>query len=134
MTDDLGSMLQPIRLLIVDDHPLARKALTDILCDDSSLAIVGQASSGSETLQQIARTEPDVVLLDVRMPGLDGVATCQNIQAEFPSVRVIGMSVGPDPQDAVSMQRAGAVCCVVKADPESIVAAIRACMNRQQAA
>jgi DNA-binding NarL/FixJ family response regulator len=134
MIDHSSPSSPSIRLLIVDDHAAARKALAQLLRDEPDLAIVGEASDGKEALQQMARTAPDVVLLDVRMPVLDGIATSQIIRTEFPQVRVIGMSVGPDPDQTAAMQGAGATACIDKADLEAIVAAIRHCLNHRQAA
>jgi DNA-binding NarL/FixJ family response regulator len=123
----------PIRLLVVDDHPAARKAMIELLREDPDVAIVGQAADGQEALQQITQMKPEAVLLDVRMPILDGVATAQIIHHTFPSVHVIGLTVGPDDPVAVAMCRAGAEACVSKQDFPALLAAIRKCRPRPAA-
>jgi DNA-binding NarL/FixJ family response regulator len=125
---------RPLRLLVVDDHPLARKALVSLLREEPDLAIIGQAGDGRDALQQVSQTDPDVVLLDVRMPDLDGVATAQILRSEFPHVAVVGMVVGPEDPDAPAMCRAGAVTCVPKGSVRDLLIAIRACRERRPAA
>ena len=125
---------EPLRLLVVDDHPVARKALVSLLREEPDLAIIGQAGDGREALLQVSRTDPDVVLLDVRMPELDGVATAQILRSEFPHVAVVGLVVGPADPDAPAMCRAGAVTCVPKGDVRALLVAIRACREQRPAA
>ncbi len=115
----------PLRVLVVDDHAAARTVVTRVLRKEPDLVVVGQASNGQEALEHIAKSEPDLVLLDVRMPVLDGVATAQIIRRDFPHVRVIGMSVGPHDPAAQAMGRAGAVAYVSKQDIPALLTAIR---------
>jgi len=126
--------VRPIRLLVVDDHPAARSALVGLLRSEPDVSIVGQAADGKEALRQLVPSEPEVVLMDVRMPVLDGVATAQIIREEFPQVDVVGMSVGPEDADAIAMCRAGAVTCVPKGDLQRMLEAIRDCRGRRRAA
>jgi DNA-binding NarL/FixJ family response regulator len=126
--------MDSIRLMMVEDHPAARTALVGLLREEPDLTIVGQAANGKEALQQLLPTEPEVILMDVRMPVLDGVATTQIIHSEFPQVCVVGMSVGPDDPEATAMCQAGAVTCVPRGDAPGMLAAIRQCRDRRPAA
>jgi len=125
---------EPIRLLVVDDHPGARKALVGLLREEPDLTVVGQAGDGRDALLLVSRTDPDVILLDVRMPDLDGVATAQALRSEFPHVAVVGLVVGPEDPDVPAMCRAGAVTCVPKGDVRGLLVAIRECRERWSAA
>jgi DNA-binding NarL/FixJ family response regulator len=91
----------------------------DLLRQEPDCLVLGEAADGKLALQQIARTPPDVVLLDVRMPVLDGIASTRRIRAEFPQVCVVGMSIGPDAKDTAGIQEAGAASCVDKGDPQA---------------
>jgi DNA-binding NarL/FixJ family response regulator len=126
--------LKPLRLLVVDDHPMARKALVSLLREEPDLTIVGQAGDGRDALLLVSRTDPDVVLLDVRMPDLDGVATAQVLRNEFSHIAVVGLVVGPEDPDVPAMCRAGASTCVPKGDVRGLLVAIRACRERRPAA
>src|SRR5271165_351460 len=74
----------PVRVLIVDDSAFMRTALSRMVASDSDLAVVGTAASGNEALQRISALDPDVITLDVEMPGLNGLETLRRIMAEFP--------------------------------------------------
>ena len=124
----------PLRLLSVEDHPAARTALIGLLRREPDLLIVGHATDGKEALQQLVPPAPEVVLLDTRMPGLDGVATAQIIHSEFPEISIVGMSVGPDDPEATAMCKAGAVAFVAKGDIPGLLAAIRQHRERRAAA
>ncbi len=121
-----------VQVLVVDDNSAARRALTTLLRHEPDIRVVGEAADGKQALDQIVTTQPDVVLLDVRMPILDGVATAQIIHREFPHIRVIGISVGPDDPAAEAMCRAGATTCVSKRNRPAILAAIRQCGPRRE--
>lgn len=79
----------PIRLLIVDDHAIVRDGLSAILSQEADFQVVGQAADGRAALEAVERLQPDVVLLDMHMPGKDGVEVCGEISQRFPEVNVV---------------------------------------------
>ena len=119
-------MSSPIRILIVDDHAAVREALVRTLEFEPDLQIVGEASDGAEAVQLAQRIEPDVVLMDTRMPVMDGLEATGRIVACCPKVRVIGLSMYPADTLIQEMLRAGAAGYIDKpASLETLVAAIR---------
>ena len=123
----------PIRVLLVDNHPRVRRALADTLGCEPDLVIVGDAAEGPQAIALTRQLRPDVVLMDVSMPGMDGIAATRVLHAEFPAVRVIGMSAFAEGEQAQAMREAGAVAYLSKSDPpDALVAAIRASRGDQE--
>ena len=116
-----------IRLFLVDDHAVLRFGLRTLFQQDPSLQIVGEAENGEQLLAQLPATPCDVVLLDLHMPGLDGLATTLRLRAEFPDVRILILSM-TDPERAIGeVLAAGASGYVLKnASHDEIVTAVRA--------
>jgi DNA-binding NarL/FixJ family response regulator len=81
-----------IRVLCVDDHPLVRKGIAAILANEPNITIVGEADNGHDALQRYRELEPDVVLMDLRMRGWDGIETVRAIRTEFPDARIIALT------------------------------------------
>jgi PAS domain S-box-containing protein len=104
----------PIRVVLVDDHQMMRQGLRSVLEDDRELAIVGEAADGLEAVAMAQRLAPDVVLMDINLPKLDGIAATQRIMQERPSTIVIGISFGSDAYVDQAMKAAGAITCVNK--------------------
>ena len=73
-------MSEPIRILVVDDHPVVRDGLAAMLNTQSDFEVVGEASDGEEALRKVADSDPDVLLLDLEMPGVDGIETLQRLR------------------------------------------------------
>jgi NarL family two-component system response regulator LiaR len=116
----------PIRVLIVDDHVVVRRGLRTFLSVHDDLEIVGEAGNGREALDQIERTEPDVVLMDLRMPELDGPSTIGRLSAEHPEIQVIALTSFADGSLVRRAIDAGATSYLLKeADETEIVSAIR---------
>ena len=93
------------------------------------MEIVGQATDGESALNLIRGVQPDVVLMDISMPGMNGIQATRIIHSELPEVRIIGLSMFQEEEQAAAMQEAGAVDYVCKCAPsEAIIAAIRACV------
>jgi DNA-binding NarL/FixJ family response regulator len=104
----------PVRLLLVDDQALFREALTTLLGVRDEVLVVGEAGDGAEALHRAAELAPDVVLMDLRMPVLDGVAATRRLQLEHPEVRVIALTTFDDDEDVFAALRAGAVGYLLK--------------------
>ena len=117
----------PIRLLIVDDDVLVRSGLRVILESEPDLTVVGDAGTGTEALEVTARTDPDVVLMDVRMPGLDGIAATAALVARDPvRPRVLVLTTFEDDDYLYRALSAGASGFALKrSNPEELVHAIR---------
>lgn len=109
------------RLLIADDHPLFAESLAVLLAADPRLDVVGVAENGAEALELALELEPDVVLMDVNMPRLDGVRATHAIVSELPRVRVVMLSSSAAVEDVERSHRAGACAYLTKdADAASI--------------
>lgn len=117
----------PIRVLFVDDHPLARHGMGYFLDAFPDLELVGSATSGEEALQLIALAQPDVVLMDLRMPGMGGVDATRQIKAHFPAVTVIALTSHDDSDLVQQALKAGAKSYLLKSvSPLELADAIRA--------
>jgi PAS domain S-box-containing protein len=113
------------RVLLVDDHTVIRQGLIKLLNDQPNIKIVGEAANGQEAIEQARKIKPDLILMDISMPVMDGIEATRKIKAEFPYVRVIGLSMYMDEQSAQSMRYAGAENYIVKtATPKELLQAI----------
>ncbi len=119
-----------IRYMIADDHKLFREGLQLVLGNYPHLELVGEAANGQELLQLLARSLPDVVLLDLTMPVLDGLNTTRLIREQFPTVRVLILTMNNDPALVLHLLEAGANGYLLK-DTESseIDLALRSCVE-----
>ncbi|MBU2666062.1 response regulator transcription factor [Actinoplanes bogorensis] len=119
--------MSPVRVLLVDDQALFREALAVLLGASDGVDVVGEAGDGSAALDQVAALHPDVVLMDLRMPGLDGIAATRRIRAEHPATRVIALTTFDDDADVFAALRAGAVGYLLKdVSSERLLEAVRA--------
>ncbi len=132
-TDDTPSAAEPrnvIRVLLVDDHKMLRDGLAGLLREQPDIAVVSEASDGQMAIELAHQTDPDVIIMDVTMPNMNGVEATRRLSAELPHIRVIGLSMHEKDDMATAMREAGAVNYVTKGAPSEILtAAIRDCMN-----
>lgn len=123
-------MSEAIRVLIADDHVIVREGLRALLARMQGLTMVGEAKNGIEAVEQVRLLQPDIVLLDVRMPGQDGIAAIRAIKAEQKHVRILVLSSYDDDEQVFAAIKAGAEGYLLKdAHPEQIMQAIRAISN-----
>lgn len=130
-TDYRRAKANAVRVLIADDHALIRDAVRHALDADDGMEIVGEASKGSEVLSLVARTQPDAVLLDVRMPNLDGLACLDRIRQRHPSVKVVILSALDDERQIAAALRRGAAGYILKTiDARDLPSALRQLVSR----
>ncbi len=103
-----------IRVLLADDHPVVRDGLAAMLATQPDLTVVGEAATGTEALHRTASLAPDVVLMDVQMPGMDGIAATAAIRAAHPEVRVLVLTTYDTDADITAAVDAGAVGYLLK--------------------
>jgi len=114
-------------IVLADDHPLLRKALRDLLEKDTAFEIVGEASDGEEAVNLAADIMPDVVIMDISMPNLDGLQATQQIKARCPNVAVLVLTVHTDDECILDILKAGAAGYLVKsAFGDEVIHAVRA--------
>lgn len=104
----------PIRVLVVDDHPVVRHGVQHLLGNDPELEVVGEADSGPGALEQVAILQPDVVLLDIRLPGSDGVEITQQLRRTYPDVKIVILTAYRDEEYLLGALRAGAHAFLLK--------------------
>ena len=115
------------RLLVVDDHPAYRRGLELMLADAADIAIVGEAGTGERALDQAAALTPDVILMDLRMPGLDGIEATRRLTRSGSTAAVVVLTMFQDDDSVFAAMRAGARGYLLKgAEQDEIVRAIRA--------
>jgi CheY-like chemotaxis protein len=116
----------PLRVLLADDHEIVRQGLRTLLSDEHDVEVVGEAANGREAVDLAHRLKPDVIVMDVSMPLIEGHDATRQIKALLPQTRVIALSMYDQPEKMETMYRAGAERYVLKMAPsEELLAAIR---------
>ena len=117
---------RPSRVIIADDHELARLGLRTMLEPEPDLEVVGEAATGREAVELSRRLEPDLVLMDIRMPDVDGLVATRAIKEELPRVSILIVTLSEDPDYLLEALRVGAAGYVLKdASRREVVAAVR---------
>ena len=124
--------MEAITVMLIDDHRVVRQGLRDFLELQGDIEIVGEASSGEEGVQLARELLPDVVLMDLVMPGIDGVETTRRLKAASPSSRVIVLTSFADDNKVFPAIKAGAISYLLKdISPEELAHAIRAAQRNE---
>jgi DNA-binding NarL/FixJ family response regulator len=119
-----------VRVLVADDHPLTRDGIKAALALDAELEVVAEASDGQEAVHLAEEVQPDVVLMDVRMPHTSGIEACQRIKALVPSTKIIMLTMSDEESDLYEAVKAGANGYLLKDVPgEEIADGVRAVHN-----
>ncbi|ANS62856.1 two component transcriptional regulator, LuxR family [Streptomyces lincolnensis] len=123
-----------IRILVVDDHPVVRDGLTALLTTQPDFTVIGEAATGAEALQQTAVLTPDVVIMDLQMPGINGAAATAAIRTAHPDVRVLVLTTYDTNADITAAIDAGAAGYLLKdTGREELCAAVRAAARGEAA-
>ena len=116
-----------IRVLLADDHEMVRKGLRSILDAEADLEVIGEAKDGREALKEAKRLLPDIVVMDITMPGLNGLDATRQLKKQFPQMPIVVLSMHTEKEYVLEVLRAGASGYVVKqAAPAELTSAIRA--------
>jgi LuxR family transcriptional regulator, maltose regulon positive regulatory protein len=117
-------------ILLVDDHPVFRRGLHSLLEEEEDLVVVGEAGNGLEALEQVRVLKPDVVIMDISMPHLDGIEATRRIISEAPELKIIALSIHGGKRFVENMLRAGVAGYILKDSvPEELVKGIRAVLR-----
>lgn len=123
--------MRPLRILLADDHALMLEAIELALENESEFEIVGRAESGSQVVPLVHQTQPDLIVLDLLMPGVDGLTCIKVLRKRFPWIRTVVLSAQDSDEVIEAALRAGADAFVSKAvDPASLAAALRQAMDK----
>ena len=122
--------VRKIRVLVVDDHEMVRSGLVAFMLGSGDLEAVGEASSGEEAIEQCLRLEPDVVLMDMMMPGMGGIEATRAIRAQSPDVRILALTSFPEEGLVQQALQAGAISYLLK----NVASADLACAIRDAVA
>ncbi|MDQ0914408.1 response regulator transcription factor [Paenibacillus sp. V4I5] len=115
-----------MKIIIADDHPIFRSGVRNLLRTTEDLEVVGEASSGDEALKLAEQCQPDLILMDIRMPGLNGIEATRLIKEKFPNIEVLILTMFRDDQSVFTAMRVGAKGYVLKdADEVELMQSIR---------
>lgn len=118
--------MNKLRVLIVDDHALVRAGIRSLIEGQSGFEVVGEAAQGDEVLGKVMQLQPDVVLMDIAMPGMNGIEATKLLKREFPHIHVIILTMHDDEEFFFTLIREGASGYILKdSEPEQLVSAIR---------
>src|SRR5271170_4909935 len=109
-----AAIKKPIQILCVDDHPLLRKGIAALIEDHEDMTIVGSATNGREAVDMFSRLRPDLTLMDLRMPDMDGIRAITLIRQQFPDARIIVLTTYPGDVQALGALKAGAMSYLLK--------------------
>jgi two-component system nitrate/nitrite response regulator NarL len=116
-----------VRILLVDDHPVVLSGLRNYISSHSQFKIVGAASDGSEAIRKAKKTDPDVVLMDITLPRLNGIEATKALRKEVPKAKVIALTMHDDKEHVLEIIRAGAKGYILKdTSPSELIQAINA--------
>lgn len=122
----------PVRIVVVDDHPLMRKGLLQLLDLEPDLTVVGEAGSGPDALTLVAREQPDLVMLDLNMAGMNGIETLKALRERGCEARILVYTVSDNHEDVARALRAGADGYLLKdMEPEALIDAVREILEGQ---
>jgi two-component system NarL family response regulator len=123
----MGEQTGSIRVLLADDHAIVRNGVAQILNDEQGIMVVAAAADGAEAVELFARDRPDVALIDLRMPKLEGVQVVEQIRERFPNAVIVILTTYDTDNDIERALRAGAKAYLVKdVSPQELVACVRA--------
>ncbi|HEY4358452.1 MAG TPA: response regulator transcription factor, partial [Acidobacteriaceae bacterium] len=124
---------EQINILIVDDHPVVRQGLSAMFSSEPDIAVMGMAASAREALSLLERMQPDVVLLDLRMPGMEGTKAITELRRIEPDIRILVLTNYRSDEYIVRAMQAGAMGYLLKNTPqEEIVNAVRMVFRRER--
>lgn len=128
------TMTEPTRVLVIDDHPLLRKGVCQLLELSEGFAVAGEAASGREGIELAKQLDPDLILLDLNMKGINGLETLRTLRDMGEDARIILLTVSNVPEDLIAAIRAGADGYILKDnDPDDILSLIANAMQGQTA-
>ncbi len=121
-----------IRVFLADDHRIFRQGLRGLIAEESDMTIVGEAEDGRDAIAQIAKLRPEVVIMDIGMPALNGIEATRQLKRDLPKTRVIALSMHTDEKYVSEMLRAGAVGYLCKkCEADELIQAVRTVMAGQ---
>lgn len=122
--------MKPLRIVIVDDHPLFRHGVRTLFATTPDLEVVGEAANGEEAVKMAQTLAPDVMLMDIRMPGASGIEVTKEITSKMPGIHILILTMFEDDSSVFTAMRSGAKGYVLKdADKDELLRAIRAIGN-----
>ncbi|WP_246628110.1 response regulator [Paenibacillus oenotherae] len=115
-----------MRIVIAEDHPMFRNGVRSLLATTDDLEVVGEATDGNEAVKLAGELEPDLILMDIRMPGMNGIEATERIREQYPAIEVLILTMYQDDQSVFTAMRVGAKGYVLKdADEEELLQSIR---------
>jgi DNA-binding NarL/FixJ family response regulator len=118
--------MPPIRVLLADDHALFRQGVSSLLAAESDFEVAGEAADGQQALEMARERTPDVILMDVSMPVMDGLEATRRIRAEMPQLRIVILTVAAGERGSYEAARCGASGCLSKKiDPQALFDTLR---------
>jgi DNA-binding NarL/FixJ family response regulator len=133
MTTEVAAGPQVVRVLIADDQTLFRSGLARLLEEDPRVQVIGQAADGAEVVKRAAALKPDVVLMDLKMPNVDGIEATRKIASEHPEIKVLVLTTFDADSYVLQALRAGASGYVLKdSQPSAIISSILAVMSGER--
>jgi len=124
--------MSPIKLIIADDHKLFREGLKALLSVTDDIEVIGEAEDGDSVLKRCSLQQPDIILMDINMPGLNGIQATQTILEKYPQIGIIMLTMLEDDTSIFNAMRAGARGYLLKgADPNEVLSVIRAVAEGQ---